>query len=114
MTRYVIRVRGLAQFNKSLVCAIFDPKGSRKWTGHIYDLQLEALRFRSVPIPKKNQLKRVPDKLQALRAGFTKYLELLREMGRIWPSSFGIKNLAQDDLPVEAEWHEEEDMEVEE
>ncbi|THV08108.1 hypothetical protein K435DRAFT_641387, partial [Dendrothele bispora CBS 962.96] len=111
--RKIPLIRSLAELD-SVPRAELDPKGSRKWTGHIYDLQLEALRFRSVPIPKKNQLKRVPEKLQALRAGFTKYLELLQEMGRIWPSSVGIENLAQDDLPVEAEWHEEEDMEVEE
>ena len=67
--------------------ADIDKKGSGRWTGHLFDLQLDALRFRSVPLPKKKDLTRVPQKRDALIAGFGLYLERLEELGRQWPES---------------------------
>ena len=64
-----------------------DKKGSGRWTGHLYDSQLDALRFRSVPLPKKKDLTRVPQKRDALIAGFGLYLERLEDLGRQWPES---------------------------
>ncbi|KAE9404035.1 hypothetical protein BT96DRAFT_989762 [Gymnopus androsaceus JB14] len=66
--------------------AKFDPKGSRKWTGHNLDLQLQALRFRKVPLPKVKDLTRVADKRSA-GYRFQAVYEKLQELGREWPQS---------------------------
>ncbi|KAE9398625.1 hypothetical protein BT96DRAFT_994685 [Gymnopus androsaceus JB14] len=67
--------------------AKFDPKGSGKWTGHNLDLQLQALRFRKVPLPKVKDLTRIADKRSALDTAFKLYMEKLQELGREWPQS---------------------------
>ncbi|THU81616.1 hypothetical protein K435DRAFT_808933 [Dendrothele bispora CBS 962.96] len=91
-----------------------DPKGSRKWTGHVLDLQLDALRFRKVTIPMKSKLTKVEDKREALKKGFKLYLKKLNEMGREWPNSLGNDEILAEELRIEEEWHEQEDVEMEE
>ncbi|KAE9385938.1 hypothetical protein BT96DRAFT_949484 [Gymnopus androsaceus JB14] len=61
--------------------ADIDKKGSGRWTAHLYNLQLDALCFWSVPLPKKKDLTCIPQKQDALIAGFGLYLERLEELG---------------------------------
>ncbi|KAJ3765295.1 hypothetical protein FB446DRAFT_709582 [Lentinula raphanica] len=66
-----------------------DEKGSGKWTGYNLDLQLDALRYRMVPLPKKKDLTRVVQKREAVIVGFSLYLQRLKELGRVVPQSLG-------------------------
>ncbi|KAF9017231.1 hypothetical protein BDP27DRAFT_1378651 [Rhodocollybia butyracea] len=112
--RKIPMIKEVSELNSPIPWSELDPKGSWKWTGHIFDLQLDALRFRKVPLPKKSQVTQVAEKLTALWEGFELYVEKLKEMGHEWPTLLGEAVEGQNGLEIFEEQVDQAEIDVDE